>query len=867
MRRKPLADVMFFVIILCLLAIHSFGNQRVNDLLSYVEKSLREKDIPAYLDAFSPEIREGEKRLISSHFNLLEWENISYFKTNRLVESETSARAYVTVMFENVYAVKIEVWSLEFNISDDQMQIQKKEVIRDLKKLYKLRIPSGREERVKHVEIKHADLAITFQNPLVFYDNIPEVETALLVIGEGEVLFSPSLPRERHQLDLVYKNRFLKDKLNYVYLRCSNSLFNKNVRIERAEMDKLPPTQSEMDRAYSLFSKLYSRSFTIENSLNGELLSFIPQGEETVVEFEGKKKGNFTYIYSPFSDEEITLYHRDEKRFLNLYSPQGAEGERRFYISWGKKFDVANYEIDIDFEPADFYFSGRAKIDIESNIDSLDEVRFRMNPDLEILRISDKDKNELFFTKDELRKTFYVYFLNPVGRKQTTSIEIFYRGKIEPPQITEDAVSNRQYDASYRWMWPGYETYLYSLSAYWYPVPPEGDFFTSQVKIIIPPGYSVVSNGTLIEESKLEDIESIEELDKVGRRVCIFKSQKPVKYLSFIVGKFEMKNEASEPLPLRYYRSPETYSPTWKLFEQAQKILTFYEGKFGSFPFENMSIVHRTWEESGGHSPASFIVLNQLPRIEGRRLVSGESPVNLTRWNEYYLAHEIAHQWWGQGVTWDSYHDQWISEGMAQFSTILYLREEYGESAFSNILEKISSWVAKKAKWGPIVFGSRISYFDFLAFQTIIYNKTALVLNMLREMLGEEAFFQGMRVFFERFKHGTASTHDFSKTLSEVVEQDLTPFFQDWFESYTLPDVRVTHFLEKEEDGYKLSFSIDQLADTFIFPLWIEWIEAGKRVRKMILIDQKEQNFEFEIEEKPKKIKINPDKAVPGRFR
>jgi len=280
-----------------------------------------------------------------------------------------------------------------------------------------------------------------------------------------------------------------------------------------------------------------------------------------------------------------------------------------------------------------------------------------------------------------------------------------------------------------------------------------------------------------------------------------------------------------------------------------------------------MSIVQRVWEESGGHSPASFVVLNQLPRFEGRRLVSGESPVNLSRWNEYYLAHEIAHQWWGQGVTWDSYHDQWISEGMAQFSTILYLREEYGESAFSNILEKISGWVEKKAKWGPIIFGSRISYFDFLAFQTIIYNKTALVLNMLRDMLGEEAFFQGMRVFFERFKHGTASTHDFSQTLSEFAEQDLRPFFQDWFESYSLPDVRVTHSLEKEEKGYKLLFSIDQLADTFIFPLWIEWIEAGKRVRRMILIDQKEQNFEFELEEKPKKIKINPDKAIPGRFR
>jgi hypothetical protein len=851
----------------CFLTLHSFGNQRVSDLLSHVEKSLKMRDIPAYLDVFSPAMREVEKRWISSHFDLLEWENISYFKTNRLIETDKDTRAYVSVMFENVYAVKIEVWLLEFQAIDGQLYIHNKEVIRNLKKLFKLHIPSGREERVKSVEIKHADLTITFQNPLVFYDNVPSIETALLVVGKGELLFSPSLPRERHQLELVYKNRFLKDKLNYVYLRCSDSLFKKNVRITKGETKQDPPTQSDLNKAYSLFSKLYSRSFTIENSLNGELLSFVPQGEETVIEFEGKKTGKFTYIYSPFSKEELILYHRDKKRFLNLYSPHSTQGKRRFYISWEEKFDVKNCEIEVDFNPADFYFSGRARIDIQSKINSLDEVKFRMNPDLEILQISDKDKNELFFTKDELRKSFYVYFLNPVGEEQTTSIEIFYRGKIEPPQINEDVISIGQHDRSYQLMWPGYETYLYSLSAYWYPVPPDGDFFTSRLKIIIPPEYSAISNGELVEQSKLEDIESVEELDKVGRNVFIYQCSKPVKYLSFIVGKFEMKNEASEPVPLRYYRSSETHSPAWELFERSQKILSFFESRFGSFPFDHLSIVQRAWENSGGHSPASFIVLNQLPRVEGRRFINRDSPVNFTRWNEYFLAHEIAHQWWGQGVTWESYHDQWISEGMAQFSTILYLREEYGEGAFSNILEKISDWVKKKAKWGPIIFGSRISYFDFQAFQTIVYNKTALVLNMLRDMLGDEVFFQGLQKFFETFKYRAARTSDFSRILSEISGEDLTSFFRDWFETYSLPEVQVTHSLEKNEEGYKLVFAINQLTDSFKFPLWIEWIEGEEKIKKMILVHQKEQDFEFELGQKPKKIKINPDEAVPGKFR
>lgn len=76
MRRKALASLIVFAILQFFLVLCSFGNQRVNDLLAYVEKSLKNKDIPAYLDAFSPEIREAEKRVISSNFNLLEWDNL-----------------------------------------------------------------------------------------------------------------------------------------------------------------------------------------------------------------------------------------------------------------------------------------------------------------------------------------------------------------------------------------------------------------------------------------------------------------------------------------------------------------------------------------------------------------------------------------------------------------------------------------------------------------------------------------------------------------------------------------------------------------------------------------------------------------------
>jgi len=844
----------------------SFGDQGVQDLLGRIESSLEQKDIEAYLNIFAPEIREQEETALREKFEQLHLESVTVFKTRRQVTTENGIRTYLTVLFENPNAVVIEVWRLDLENSSDQWQIKEKEITREVRNLYKIRIPSGREKRVSRVEIKHADIQITFRNPIVFYDNLPDVETALLVIGEGNLRFSPSLQREKDQLELVYKKGYLQDRLNYVFVRCSNSLFENNIRIDKSQGNGLPIDQSEKNRAYSLFAKHYPRSFTVENSLNGELLSVIPQEEETVIEFEGDKIGKFTYVFSPFTEEEVTLFHWEKQRFLNIYSPQVGEGEKRFFISFEEKFDVLRYSMDIDFEPDDNYLSGKAEIEIESKTGNLDLVKLKLNPDLEILRITDDNDNELFFTKDKLRKNLYVYFIDPIPCNRSGKVKIYYRGKILPPRIIEDAISAGQVDDLYIYIPPRSETYLYSLNAQWYPLPPEGDYFTARIKIIIPPDYSVVSNGVLVEESKLQHLEKVEELEKVGRKVCVFESQKPIKYMSFIVGKLLKKNEAADPFPLKYFKTLDVMLPRMDFFEESKSILQFYESKFGPYPFESLSIIHRIWQESGGHSPASFIVLNQLPRLQDVHLKRTNSPVNLTRWSEYYLAHEIAHQWWGQGVTWDRHHDHWISEGLAQFSTILYLREKHGEAAFSNILKKMSGWVEKKAKWGPIIFGSRISQFDFFAFQSIVYNKSSLVLNMLKDMLDEKVFFRGIKEFFNKFKYQAARTNDFMVTLSEISRKDLRPFFDAWFRTSALPEVKVSYYIERVADKYRLKFAISQQGDPFIFPLWVEWIEDGKNVRKMIVVDEKKHIVQFDLTHKPKRIQINPDNAVPGKF-
>jgi hypothetical protein len=866
---KYLCLTLGFVFFLCISLSFAFQERdnTIDEFFSNIQLSISQGDIQAYLSFYAEHLREREHNSILTLFDTFEVETVFFRIAHSQKTGAETFRIHVQVLFQNSYAVKIETWRADLIRVRGQWLIQEKTLLGEVKNLYKVNIPSERVERADQVEIDHVDINMQFRDALLFYDNIPLTETALLVIGKGQVKFSPSSPREKHQLELIFKKDTLQDHLEYVYVRCSNEFFKRNIKIVKEKAQNSEVSTKDLNKARSLFRRFQPRSFTIENSLTGGLLSFLPKGEEVVFEFKAEDRGSFTYIYSPFAKEEVNLYQWEKNRIINLYSPILDEEKKRLFISFSRLFEVNDYEIDIYFNPKNSYISGKARLTVESKVESLDGIKLKLHPNLEVLRINDGKKHELFYTRDKLRKFLYVYFYNMPRDEKTQTIEVFYRGKLVPEKQSEDVISSYQYQDTILLNQPKFQTHLYTRSAYWYPAPSDEEYFTARLKIIVPPGFTCVSNGKLVERSTLESLEEVEDLEKIGSSVFIFENKNPLKYLSFIVGKFITMDEVSSPLPFQYFRGTEIHGFRWDLFGESMKIFNFYQKMFGVYPFEKFSIVHRFWPQGGGHSPASFIILNERPRVVGqRRFQPNGSPVNLSRWKEYFIAHEIAHQWWGQGLSWGSYHDQWLSEGLAQFASVTYLREKYGDGAYSQIMKKFSSWTRKKSEWGAILMGSRISYGDFEAYQAIIYNKAALVLNMLKDLVGEDVFFQALREFFERYKYSAPRSKEFFDTFEEISGADLDVFFKGWFESYRLPDVKVTHLVKKADLGYLLKLNVVQLKGTFDFPLWIEWKENGDRVRKNVRISSAVSEFVFERERKPENIKINPDDWVPGKF-
>ena len=828
---------------------------------------LQKKDVDGYLELVAPAARDLERRRLENLFRDFEMDSVRLRLAGKRTDADGATHLYCQATFENATAVMMETWQLGLAVRDGRWEIAANDVVGNVSRLFKVRIPGGPAERVRAVEISHRDIRLSFTDAVVFHDNLPGIETAFVILGKGTVRFSPSDAVERHQLELLYGRPFLEDSVDQLYVRCSDLFASSNIRIGREE--GLPAaTGEETARAAAVFSRNYSRSFTIESPLDREFLSILPQGDEAVFEFKARRAGELTYVYYPFSEEEVSLYDRTRDRIVSLYSPgdEGNPKEKRFFVSFADKFDIDRYQLDLSYTPADSFLSGKARISVVARGPGLDAVKLRFSPDLEILRISDQEKRELFYTRDRLRKLLYVYLIVPPPPQTSSWIEIYYRGRMRPPAPTTDVIA-QAIPPSKLIFRPRYDTYFFSQSGLWYPAPPEEDYFQARLKLVVPPEYRCVSNGELVERGRWNEMGDVVEIEKAGSAVYTFETKFPVKYMSFIVGKFDRPKEAAEPVPIRAFTSTEVMANDPGIVEKARGILEFYIRSFGPYPYEKLGIVSRLYPTAGGHSPASFVVLNEIPWFgdDPYPVMSG-SPVSLPDWDDYFLAHEIAHQWWGQGVSFLTYKDQWLSEGMAQFAAASYLRDKYGERAYAAILAKFAKWTGKKSAKGPIVLGSRLSFLDYEAYQAVIYDKAALVLFMLEDLLGRDVFFAGLKEFFARHKYSAARTEAFAAVMEGVSGRDLGDFFQGWFRSWELPEVQTSWSEEAGPSGGRLRLRVTQTRGRFVFPLWVEWTSRGEVHRERLVIDKPSQEIVLDVPGKVDRVVFNPLRAVPGKF-
>ena len=216
------------------------------------------------------------------------------------------------------------------------------------------------------------------------------------------------------------------------------------------------------------------------------------------------------------------------------------------------------------------------------------------------------------------------------------------------------------------------------------------------------------------------------------------------------------------------------------LVPTAAEILRLYASLVGEAPYDALTIAMVEHDRPGGHSPGYFAVLNNpLPITPW---TPRHDPAAFNNFPEFYIAHEIAHQWWGQAVGWKNYHEQWLSEGLAQYFAALYAKERRGDEVFRDVLRQFRRWAMDQSDQGAVYLGYRLGHIkgDSRVFRAIVYNKGASVLHMLRRWVGDDAFFRGLRRYYTENRFKKAGTEDLQRAMEAETGRSLERFFERW---------------------------------------------------------------------------------------
>ena len=232
---------------------------------------------------------------------------------------------------------------------------------------------------------------------------------------------------------------------------------------------------------------------------------------------------------------------------------------------------------------------------------------------------------------------------------------------------------------------------------------------------------------------------------------------------------------------------------------------------------------------------------------------------------EFFLAHELAHQWFGQAIGWKNYHEQWLSEGFAQYLAALYAKDRRGEGAFRDVLRQFRRWAIEDSDQGPVYLGYRLGHIkgESKVFRALVYNKGAAVLHMLRRLIGDEAFFGGLRQFYASHRFKKAGTDDLRKAMEAASTRDLGRFFERWIYDNAVPRLRFSSAVE----GQELIVRFEQSGDIFDVPVTVGVTYSdGKTAEFVVAVTDATTEARFPLTGTLRSVEPNVDDAAVAHF-
>ena len=406
-------------------------------------------------------------------------------------------------------------------------------------------------------------------------------------------------------------------------------------------------------------------------------------------------------------------------------------------------------------------------------------------------------------------------------------------------------------------------TYLLYAGA-WFPMVGYGtNRFSATIGIAAPTGYTIIGSGKV--SSGMASIAEAAEAPRAtaGRKPAATsapgKLTVPAGYTTqtftysrasfpgtILIGKYEQTKSSEGGLDVTVYTSPENKGFAQAYADTASKQFFFYTSSFGPSFSTKLNVVE--------------IPNDTVPEAWAPEIAAISSRAFAAKVNYRLLANTIAHQWWGTMVSPATRNDWWINDGFARYSEALYVQHVAGQAGF----EEVTKDMAVGALAYISVPLSQVGKLDVFSpeFQSLVTDKGGSFLNMLRWVIGEQAFDKTMRDFLSQYSGKSATVTDLEKVAEQASGQQLSWFFVQWLDSTGAPEFKSKYTIYRTQKGFRVVGEIQQDLDLFRMPVELRIDTDGKTENKRIEVSGTDSAFAVETFGKPRKITVDPNNHV-----
>ncbi len=352
-----------------------------------------------------------------------------------------------------------------------------------------------------------------------------------------------------------------------------------------------------------------------------------------------------------------------------------------------------------------------------------------------------------------------------------------------------------------------------------------------------PNHYQVMSNGSKIEETNLDHQYTLTHWKET--------TPLPVKVICLAAAPFSVNYSGNvDTIPVYSWVFPGNKDAGIKDYAEALQILPYFIKQIGPYPFRQLSNI-QSKTIFGGMENAGAIFYSE-------HSVTGKQKAGLL------IAHEIAHQWFGNMVTEADWPHLWLSEGFATYLSLLYLEHTYGQDTFLKSLQQNRNKIIQFAKKSPrpVVDNTITNYMELLNANS--YEKGGWVLHMLRREIGDSLFWQSIQQYYQQYSGKNAVTNDFRSVVESVSGKNFQQFFQQWLYTAGHPKLLLNHAYDKNRK--MLTVTIQQEQNTvFSFPLTLAIRIAKDNILSQVVdIQNRTSTIEIPLSSAPLGIVMDP---------